>query len=484
MIKDARRRHQSPASLFVRVYCFLRSLAIDLMKLIVYLFSCGKRVWGLQGYRQGAWYNWNKTQTARPQRFVTPRTEQELCLLVHDAKKVRVVGSGHSFNPISLTTDTMISLQFYCMLVRIDRSKKRVRVQAGMTLENFISLIKEQGWTIPPCGNTDQPTLGGLVATDFGDTGRDNAFFCEQIRTLRIVDAKGVAKDYDQNTDQFKAAIGGFGLIGVVVEIEIQCEENYNLRIQERIVDRSFVENNIGALLEKHDHLSVYYLTKTSPALVRLRTWDRTRAAISKYWASERMRREIADLIISGFIIPIASVSGIINPMMRLLARMYQRSENEVCTVEPGWMGTVRKLYFHHTEIDAGINYSDFLPCIHLLFSRLNKKKLACIVEVRFLPDKSKGMIGWAGQRVCHIGVNPSLACEPILPDIIRDVHTVFERFNGRPHFGKNFRIDRKRLKKQLGTRYDRFQRVRKKQDPDGKFLNPVAKKLFGRAQP
>jgi FAD/FMN-containing dehydrogenase len=61
---------------------------------------------------------------------------------------------------------------------------------------------------------------------------------------------------------------------------------------------------------------------------------------------------------------------------------------------------------------------------------------------------------------------------------LLRDVDAVFERHDGRPHWGKHHFMSPSRMEK-LFPRYDDFKRLRREIDPDGVFLNDHLRALF-----
>ena len=60
------------------------------------------------------WRNWAGNQVGRPDVIAIPGSEEELAALVKDAagqgRRVKVVGSGHSFTPCALTDGVMVRL--------------------------------------------------------------------------------------------------------------------------------------------------------------------------------------------------------------------------------------------------------------------------------------------------------------------------------------------------------------------------------------
>ena len=58
------------------------------------------------------------------------------------------------------------------------------------------------------------------------------------------------------------------------------------------------------------------------------------------------------------------------------------------------------------------------------------------------------------------------------------DAEKIFRRHQGRPHWAKLHSLGRRELA-ELYPEWDRFQAVRKRLDPDGRFLNEHLRRLF-----
>ena len=63
--------------------------------------------------------------------------------------------------------------------------------------------------------------------------------------------------------------------------------------------------------------------------------------------------------------------------------------------------------------------------------------------------------------------------------EFFAEVEAIFRSYHGRPHWGKIHTHSSDELRK-LYTKWDRFQKVRREFDPEGVFLNPYLRKLFG----
>ena len=119
------------------IYRTLRVWGLNAINTVVYVASGGTRTLHEGRYELGRWTNWNRETAAWPRVFAQPTTEADICAVVRDAKRLRVVGSGHTFGDQPVSSDTILSLDRYCGLISVDEARRRLRVQAGMRLRDL-----------------------------------------------------------------------------------------------------------------------------------------------------------------------------------------------------------------------------------------------------------------------------------------------------------------------------------------------------------
>ena len=253
-VSSALGRHQRETSglrgLLGRATAVLRTRAFNLAHGGAYLLTGST---GHEGrYAEGRWSNWTEDYAVVPKRYACPRDEETLRRIVADARQVRVVGGGHSFNDSPLCADTLVSLDALDRVLGFDPLRRTIRVQAGVRLRDLNKVLARANLALPVLGSTDAQSLGGLIATDLHGTGRDHGFLSEQILGLRVVFADGDARDVGPGDPLFHAAMGGLGAVGVVTEVELQLVEGFN-KLDE--MQAKLGEGRPGALRLRHQRV-------------------------------------------------------------------------------------------------------------------------------------------------------------------------------------------------------------------------------------
>lgn len=198
------------------------------------------------------WRNWSGSVVGAPSRLARPRTAAELSALVKSARKVRVVGAGHSFMPLCETDDLLISMVDYESRIEIAADRRTVWAPAGWGLDKLTAALWREGLSLINQGDINPQSLAGATATGTHGTGAELGSLATQACGFRLMLADGelVECGPDQRTDLYEAQRLSLGLFGVATDIRINVLPAYHL--EERIQRRPLAE-----VAEQLDELAV-----------------------------------------------------------------------------------------------------------------------------------------------------------------------------------------------------------------------------------
>ncbi|HIZ99380.1 MAG TPA: FAD-binding protein [Candidatus Janibacter merdipullorum] len=213
------------------------------------------------------WTNWAGTVGDTAQ-VLRPRTAEELAGQVRSAadegRRLRPVGSGHSFTAIARAEDLRLSLEHLSGIVAADRESGRVRVLAGTPLRVLNQALDLLGLAMPNLGDIDAQTISGATSTGTHGTGATLPGLSADIVGLRLVTADGTARWVDESDpDLFAAARVGLGALGVITEIELACLPAFRLRAVERPDSLDVVLPRLQEHFDAHRHFEMYWFPGT-----------------------------------------------------------------------------------------------------------------------------------------------------------------------------------------------------------------------------
>ncbi|WLR41363.1 FAD-binding protein [Bacillus carboniphilus] len=121
------------------------------------------------------WMNWSEQVKFTPEHILYPGTIEEVQTIVKECvlkeKKIRVIGSGHSFSPLIETKQTLISLDHLQGVGQIDTGENTIEVLAGTKLYRLGELLHELGYAMENMGDIDQQSIAGAISTGTHGTG-------------------------------------------------------------------------------------------------------------------------------------------------------------------------------------------------------------------------------------------------------------------------------------------------------------------------
>ncbi|MBX2801971.1 MAG: FAD-binding oxidoreductase [Myxococcales bacterium] len=100
-----------------------------------------------------------------------------------------------------------------------------LRAEAGLTLTELAQLYLPRGWFTPVSPGTRYVTLGGMVAADIhGKNHHVHGTFGNFVRSLRmrVPDGRILEVSRGSEPELFAATLGGMGLTGHILEVEVQ----------------------------------------------------------------------------------------------------------------------------------------------------------------------------------------------------------------------------------------------------------------------
>ena len=114
-------------------------------------------------------------------------------------------------------------------ILAFDEAKGRLRAEAGLSLLEMNRLLLPRGWFTPVSPGTQYVTLGGMVAADVhGKNHHVDGTFGRHVERLRMRlagrDEAGpiVSCSREERPDLFRATLGGMGLTGHILEVEMR----------------------------------------------------------------------------------------------------------------------------------------------------------------------------------------------------------------------------------------------------------------------
>ena len=135
-------------------------------------------------------------------------------------------------------------------LVAFDPVRQITRVQAGMRWRELQAAIDPAGLSVRTMQSYASFTVGGSVSVNCHGRYLGHGPVSESVRALQVVlpDGETVEASRQTNSELFYAAIGGYGGVGVITEVELNLDKNFRIS---RSMDRVALEDYPAWFAEK-----------------------------------------------------------------------------------------------------------------------------------------------------------------------------------------------------------------------------------------
>ena len=141
-------------------------------------------------------------------------------------------GNGRSYGD-SCTNDggTLLHTRGLDRFIAFDQATGIMRCEAGVLFSEILDVAVPRGWFLPVTPGTKFITVGGAIANDVHGKNHHRAgTFGEYVRRFELLRSDGTRLECspEENTQLFRATIGGLGLTGVIIWAEFALQQIAN----------------------------------------------------------------------------------------------------------------------------------------------------------------------------------------------------------------------------------------------------------------
>ncbi len=443
--------------------------------ILLYTLS-GGRYLHLEGRMRGDRYrNWSLLFPHRPQPYLQPSSEEEIVQAVKSHDSIRLVGAGHSFNPGLVTEQATMSLDRYTGILELDREKRQARVRAGTRVRDISRLLLKEGLAFEALPSHDAQSIGGILSTDVHGTGKKLGFVSQQVVGLKIVDGRGEVHECRRGDDLFRAAIGGIGGVGIIVEVTLQCVDAFHIRQEVEVRKLDYVRARFRQLLEENDHFSLYVFPFTE--WVQVHYWNPTTARKSFLGPFREYLNLVKQALGMSWFGDLVAHLGWLPKLATLMTRL-QKGSNLVLQSHKGFN---RTLYPIHEELEFAVPVEKTWEvtdrCLEI-YQQMYPLPMM-LIELRFTPAGHDILLS-PGAEEASVYVNLVVVQSRGYERYYARVEHYLRSIGARPHLGKWCDgYSARDLRDLHGERFDTFQALHRRHDPAGRFTNSFTRRLF-----
>lgn len=190
-----------------------------------------------------------------------PATLEELQELVARSRRVKVVGTRHSFNGIADTPGDHISMEKFDRILALDRAAGTVTIEGGVRYGELGHYLHQAGFALHNLASLPHLSVAGAVATATHGSGERLGNLATAVTALEIVCADGSVRRLSRAGDatEFAGAVVSLGALGVVTKLTLEIEPTYAVRqcVFENL-SRTQFDTGCDAIMAAADSVSLF----------------------------------------------------------------------------------------------------------------------------------------------------------------------------------------------------------------------------------
>ncbi|MBC2869765.1 FAD-binding protein [Streptomyces mexicanus] len=406
--------------------------------------------------------NWAGNITYTAKEVHRPATVGALAELVARSAKVRVLGSGHSFNEIADPGPDGVLLRLDALPaeVDVDTAARTVRVGGGVRYAELARRVHAHGLALPNMASLPHISVAGSVATGTHGSGVANGPLAAPVREVELVTADGSTVRIARGDARFDGAVTSLGALGVVTALTLDLEPTFEVE------QHLFTELPLAGLDFETVAAAAYSVSLFT---------DWRDPGFRQVWLKRRTDQPLPEF---PWAVP-AKVA--LHPVPGMPA--------ENCTQQFGVPGPWHERLPHFRaeftpSSGAELQSEYLLPRGHALDALHAVERIRETVapvlqtcEVRTVAPDAQWLGPSHGRDTVALHFTWVEDTRAVLP-VVRRLEEALDAFDPRPHWGKVFTTPAAVLRARY-PRLDDFRALARELDPSGKFTNAFLRDLL-----
>jgi xylitol oxidase len=411
--------------------------------------------------------NWAGNIHFAARAFHTPATVGELRRLVAASNRVRVLGSGHSFNRIADTSGDQISVSGLPQLTEIDTERQQARVSAGARYGAVAEKLNDAGLALPNMGSLPHISVAGACATGTHGSGQGNQILASSVIAMEFVTATGDVITIDAGSGDFPGAVLSLGALGVATQVTLQLVPAFQVQ---QFVYENFTLHSVLAEFE-HVMAAAYSVS----VFTDLRAAGRTHV-----WLKHR---------VEGSAVPSAEPAWLDGQLARVSQHPLPDISAVSTTEQLGIPGPWNER-LPHFRLDFTPSSGEELQAEYFVPRQQARAAIEAVAALQPLLEPLLLVCELRSIAADRIWLSPSYGRDTVaihftlrrepraVNDVLAQVELALAPFQALPHWGKVFVMPPKEIRGRY-ERFGDFARVVSQFDPDGKFRNAMLEPFF-----
>lgn len=414
--------------------------------------------------------NWAGNLTYSTSNILEPRSVDEAADIIRKHPKLRTLGTRHCFNNIADSPSALLSTRYLNEIGQIDASTATITVGGGIRYGDLCKALHEKGFALHNLASLPHISVAGACATATHGSGVTNGNLSTGLSAIEILTGSGNLLTFsrEKNPEEFAGAVVNLGALGVVTKVTLKLLPAFN------VGQWVYLDLPLSQLDEHFDEIM------SSGYSVSLFT-DWQTENINQVWIKRIVKEtdvfEIPPTFHDGKLTdrdvhPIIAISAENCTLQQGVAGpWYERLPHFKMDFTPSSGEELQAEYFVQRE--KAVDAIRAIAANH----REELKSLLFITEIRTIASDDLWLSTANGRD--SVAIHFTLKQDtPGVMDFLPRLEKTLMPFEPRPHWGKLFVMSPSLLRSRY-AKFDDFQNLAAKCDPEGKFRNDFVDNLL-----
>lgn len=152
--------------------------------------------------------------------------------------KVSIAGARHSMGGHTIAPDGIVIDMRPFRQMQLDADRNLLTVGAGAIWHDILAYLDPLGRSIQVMQSNDSFTVGGSISVNCHGWQHGKPPIASTVESLRLMQADGtvVTCSRTENAELFSLVLGGYGLFGVILDVQLRVIPNARYRVERRVV--------------------------------------------------------------------------------------------------------------------------------------------------------------------------------------------------------------------------------------------------------
>ncbi len=175
--------------------------------------------------------------------------------------KVTSAGQKHSMGGQSFTKDGLVLDMRGFNKMKVNKEEKILNVQTGARWLEVQEFLDKRGLSVKAMQSINIFTVGGTLSVNAHGIAHEPGQIAPTVRSFRIMLSNGEIKTASpiENPELFKSALGGYGLFGVILDVNLEVVDNEMYELKTEYMDYKDFAKYYLEKIDGNDEVGLFY---------------------------------------------------------------------------------------------------------------------------------------------------------------------------------------------------------------------------------